>query len=212
MLSIQELTKANKIIPVVKINDTRQAVPLAKALYAGGIGCMEITFRTPDAAQAVLKVASQVSNMIVGAGTVITKKQAEEAVEAGAQFIVSPGFSDEVALYCRKKEILYLPGCVTPTEIMKAMENGIQTVKFFPAQIYGGEKAIQALSAPFRNLTFIPTGGIHLENLKEYLKNPKVLACGGSWMVKEEYLKTEDFDSIREEAKKAVEMAKEVAR
>ncbi len=210
MLSIQELTEKNKIIPVVKIKNIRQAVPLAKALYEGGIGCMEITFRTPDAAQAIRQVADEAAYMLVGAGTVTTKEQAEAAADAGARFIVSPGFSEKVASFCKEKDILYLPGCVTPTEIMKAMEYGIQTVKFFPAQIYGGEKAIEALSAPFGNITFVPTGGIHLDSLKEYLRNPKILACGGSWMVKEKYLETEDFDSIRKEAKKASDTAKEV--
>ena len=134
MLSIQELTE-NKIIPVVKIKNIRQAVPLAKALYEGGIGCMEITFRTPDAAQAIRQVADEAAYMLVGAGTVTTKEQAEAAADAGARFIVSPGFSEKVASFCKEKDILYLPGCVTPTEIMKAMEYGIQTVKFFPAQI-----------------------------------------------------------------------------
>ena len=135
MLSIQELTEKNKIIPVVKIKNIRQAVPLAKALYEGGIGCMEITFRTPDAAQAIRQVADEAAYMLVGAGTVTTKEQAEAAADAGARFIVSPGFSEKVASFCKEKDILYLPGCVTPTEIMKAMEYGIQTVKFFPAQI-----------------------------------------------------------------------------
>ena len=119
---------------------------------------MEITFRTPDAAQAIRQVADEAAYMLVGAGTVTTKEQAEAAADAGARFIVSPGFSEKVASFCKEKDILYLPGCVTPTEIMKAMEYGIQTVKFFPAQIYGGEKAIEALSAPFGNITFVPTG------------------------------------------------------
>lgn len=212
MLSIQELTYKNKIIPVVKINDIKQAAPLARALYEGGISSIEITFRTECALEAIEETIKAVPEMLVGAGTVIEKTQAEKAIKAGAKFIVSPGFSERVAKTCRDMDTLYLPGCVTPTEIMRAMEYGIETVKFFPAENNGGIKAIRALSGPFKDITFIPTGGIDQDNIKEYLKNPKILACGGSWLVKDIWLEEENFSFIKKKAREAIELVNEVSK
>lgn len=209
MLSVQELTNKNKIIPVVKINDINQAAPLARALYEGGISSIEITFRTECALEAIEETVKNIPDMLVGAGTVTTKTQAEAAIKAGAKFIVSPGFSEQVAITCKEMDTLYLPGCITPTEIMNAMEYGIETVKFFPAENNGGVKAIQALSGPFKNITFIPTGGIHAGNIKDYLRNPKIVACGGSWLVNDIWLKEKNFSAIKEKAKEAIELVRE---
>lgn len=174
----------DKIIPVVVIDDVEKTVGTLSALREGGINCAEITFRTACAKEAI-KIATQTfPDMNVGAGTVINAKQAQSAVEAGAKFIVSPGFSDEVACFCIDNGIDYYPGCVTPTEIMRALSYGLSVVKFFPAGVYGGLKAMKALAAPFPQVRFIPTGGVDASNLKEYLDFPKTYAVGGSFMMK----------------------------
>lgn len=174
----------DKVIPVVVIKDAKDTIPTLKALKDGGINCAEITFRTACAAQAISDGVKAFPDMNIGAGTVINLAQAKKAVEAGAKFIVSPGLSTDVAKYARKKNIAYYPGCVTPTEIMQALELGIDIVKFFPANVYGGLKALKALSAPFPQIKFIPTGGVDLTNLSEFLAFEKVYAIGGSFMMK----------------------------
>lgn len=173
-----------QVIPVVVINDAKDTVDTLSKLREGGINCAEITFRTPCAAEAITIATRTFEDMNVGAGTVINLEQALKAVEAGAKFIVSPGFSDEVARYCVDNDIPYYPGCVTPTEIMRALSYGLNIVKFFPAGVYGGLKAMKALSAPFPQVRFIPTGGVDSSNLKEYLDFDKVYAVGGSFMMK----------------------------
>lgn len=173
-----------QVIPVVVINDAKDTVDTLSKLREGGINCAEITFRTPCAAEAIAIATRTFEDMNVGAGTVINLEQALKAVEAGAKFIVSPGFSDEVARYCVDNDIPYYPGCVTPTEIMRALSYGLNIVKFFPAGVYGGLKAMKALSAPFPQVRFIPTGGVDSSNLKEYLDFDKVYAVGGSFMMK----------------------------
>lgn len=192
----------DKLIPVVVIKDVNETEKTLSALRAGGINCAEITFRTACAEEAIELAVKLFPDMNVGAGTVINEEQAIRAVNAGAKFIVSPGFSEKVALYVRKQGIPYYPGCVTPTEIMQALELEITTVKFFPANVYGGLKALKALSGPFPQIKFIPTGGVDLTNLKEYLEFDKIFAVGGSFMMK---------GDITENCKKACEIIKEVS-
>ncbi len=174
----------DRVIPVVVINDVKDTIPTLSALKEGGINCAEITFRTTCAREAIARGAKAFPDMNIGAGTVINLEQAKSAIEAGAKFIVSPGFSDDVARYCVDNDIDYYPGCVTPTEIMRAISYGLTVVKFFPAGVYGGLKAMKALSAPFPQIKFIPTGGVDLSNLKEYLDFDKTYAVGGSFMMK----------------------------
>lgn len=173
-----------QVIPVVVINDANDTVATLSKLREGGINCAEITFRTACAKEAIAIGVKEFADMNIGAGTVINEEQAKSAVEAGAKFIVSPGFSDEVARYCIANDVPYYPGCVTPTEIMRALSYGLNIVKFFPADVYGGLKAMKALAAPFPQIKFIPTGGVDLANLKEYLDFDKVYAVGGSFMMK----------------------------
>lgn len=174
----------DKVIPVVVIKDVKDTVPTLKALKDGGINCAEITFRTACAAEAIAIGVKEFPDMNIGAGTVINLEQAQKAVESGAKFLVSPGLSEEVAKFASAKNIPYFPGCVTPTEIMQALKLGISVVKFFPANVYGGLKAIKALSGPFPQVKFIPTGGVDLDNLSEFLSFDKIYAVGGSFMMK----------------------------
>ena len=172
------------VIPVVVIKDAADTEATLAALRAGGINRAEITFRTTCAEEAIKIGVKAFPDMDIGAGTVINADQARRAVRAGARFIVSPGFSDEVAEFCRDEGVTYYPGCVTPTEIMRALSYGLTVIKFFPAGVYGGVKALKALGAPFPQVTFIPTGGVDLNNLKEFLDCDKVYAVGGSFMMK----------------------------
>lgn len=174
----------DKIIPVVVIKEVSETQPTLQALKDGGINCAEITFRTSCAKEAISLACKLFPDMNVGAGTVINLTQCKQALTAGAKFIVSPGLSIPVAKYCIKKGIPYYPGCVTPTEIMQALELGITIVKFFPANVYGGLKALKALAAPFPQIKFIPTGGVDLTNLKEFMEFDKIYAVGGSFMMK----------------------------
>ena len=174
-----------KLIPVVVIKELSETEKILSALQQHGINCAEITFRTACAAEAIALAVEKFPDMSVGAGTVINAEQCEAALKAGAQFIVSPGLSVEVANICKERNIPYYPGCVTPTEIMQAIALGITIVKFFPANVYGGLKALKALSAPFPQIKFIPTGGVDRANLDEFLAFDKVYAVGGSFMVKE---------------------------
>lgn len=178
-----------QVIPVVVINDEKETIQILSKLREGGINCAEITFRTACAKEAIAIGTKAFEDMNIGAGTVINAEQAKSAVQTGAKFIVSPGFSDEVARYCTDEKIPYYPGCVTPTEIMRALSYGLNVVKFFPAGVYGGLKAMKALSAPFPQVRFIPTGGVDLSNLKEYLDFDKVYAVGGSFMMKGDIVK-----------------------
>ncbi len=180
-----------KYIPVVVIKELSETDKILSALKANGINCAEITFRTPCAKEAIEYACKNYPDMNIGAGTVINAAQCEEALKAGAQFIVSPGLSVSVAVICKEKNVPYYPGCVTPTEIMQALELGITTVKFFPANVYGGLKALKALSAPFPQVKFIPTGGVGRENMDEFLSFDKVAAIGGSFFVKEALENTE---------------------
>ena len=174
-----------KFVPVVVIKELSETDKILTALKNNGINTAEITFRTACAAEAIAYACKNYPDMSIGAGTVINAKQCNEALKAGAQFIVSPGLSPAVAKICKKKNIPYYPGCVTPTEIMAALELGITTVKFFPANVYGGLKAMKALAAPFPQIKFIPTGGVDRSNIDEFLAWDKIEAIGGSFFVKE---------------------------
>jgi len=172
------------LVPVVVLNNVDETIPTLEALKAGDVPVAEICFRTP-CAKDCLKLATQIfKDVLIGAGTVINVLQCKEAIEAGAKFIVSPGLSKEVAKICKDNNVLYLPGVVTPTEIMEALELGINNVKFFPAGVYGGLKAINALGSAFTTVKFMPTGGVNNDNLKEFASNKKIIACGGSWLLK----------------------------
>ena len=198
------------VIPVVVLNDAKDALPLAKALCDGGLPCAEVTFRTEAAEESIRLMATEYPDMFVGAGTVLTIDQVDRAVAAGAQFIVSPGFDPEIVDYCIEKKIPVFPGCVTPTEITQAVKRGLQVIKFFPAEQYGGVATIKALAAPFITAMFMPTGGINAKNLPEYLSCNKILACGGSWMVKGDMIAAGEFDKIREMTAEAVQLVAEI--
>lgn len=192
------------IIPVIKIDDVNNALPLAKALCAGGLPVAEITFRTSCAKDAIATITREIPNMLVGAGTVLTCEQADDAAAAGAKFIVSPGFNPKVVRHCKEKGIPITPGCSSPTDIEAAIELGLEVVKFFPAEAAGGLEMIKAMSAPYGNMKFIPTGGINEKNILSYLQFDKVLACGGSFMVRDEYIKNGEFDKITELTREAL--------
>ena len=174
----------DKVIPVVVIKNVEDTIPTLQQLIDGGINCAEITFRTACAGEAIEIASKNFPNMNVGAGTVINLEQCKKALKCGAKFIVSPGLSVDVAKYCKKKGVPYYPGCVTPTEIMQALSLGINIIKFFPANVYGGLSALKALSAPFPQIKFIPTGGVDLDNIQDFLNFEKVYAIGGSFMMK----------------------------
>lgn len=186
------------VVPVVVLDDAASAVPTAKAMVAGGIDVMEITFRTAAAADAIRAVSEGCPEMLVGAGTVITLEQCKKAIECGAKFIVSPGFDEEVVRYCVEQGVAVCPGCVTPTEIMAAMKLGLKVVKFFPANVYGGLSAMKALSGPFGGVQFLPTGGVSAKNIREYIDAPYVFAVGGSWVCPKADISAGNFEKITE--------------
>ena len=195
------------VVPVVVLEDAADAEKLADALVKGGLPCAEVTFRTAAAEDSIRIMSTKYPDMLVGAGTVLTIEQVDKAVAAGAKFIVSPGFDPEIVDYCIEKEIPVLPGVVTPSEAMQAVKKGLDVVKFFPAEQYGGVATIKALAAPFTMLKFMPTGGVNVKNLKDYLGCSKIVCCGGSWMVKGDMIKAGEFDKIAEMTKEAVELA-----
>lgn len=193
------------IVPVIKIDDVNDAVPLAKALINGGLPIAEITFRTEAAAEAIKSIVDTYPDMLIGAGTVLSVEQVKIAVESGAQFIVSPGFNEKTIEYCLENNITVIPGCSSASDLEKAMNYGLEVVKFFPAEASGGLSVLKALSAPYGNLKFMPTGGINLENLNDYLDFEKVIACGGTWMVQTELIKQGKFDVIKKETERAID-------
>lgn len=192
------------IVPVIAIKNADDAVPLAKALIKGGLPCAEVTFRTDAAEQAIKNIAKECPEMLVGAGTVLTKEQADKAMVAGAKFLVSPGLNPEIVKYCIDKGYPMTPGVANPSDIEQALALGLEAVKFFPAEAAGGLPMIKAMSAPYGNLKFMPTGGINAKNLKSYLDFKKIFACGGSWMVNGDLLAAKDFDGIEKLTKDAV--------
>ena len=197
------------IIPVVVLNDAKDAAPLAKALCEGGLPCAEVTFRTEAAEESIRIMSREFPEMFVGAGTVLTTEQVDRAVDAGAKFIVSPGLNPKVVKYCIEKGVPVTPGVCTPSEVEQAIELGLDVVKFFPAEPAGGLNMIKAMAAPYVGLKFMPTGGINPKNVREYLAYDRILACGGSWMVKGSLVEAGEFDKIRELAQEAVEIVKE---
>jgi 2-dehydro-3-deoxyphosphogluconate aldolase/(4S)-4-hydroxy-2-oxoglutarate aldolase len=184
------------VVPVIAIDRADDAVPLARALLAGGIGCAEITFRTAAAAEAIRRLTGEVREMLAGAGTVLTVQQAEQAALAGAQYIVSPGFDAAVVDWCQEHHVPVLPGVATPTEINMALARGVKILKFFPAEEFGGVRMLKALYGPYPEVRFIPTGGIRAHNLAEYLALPNVSACGGSWMATSRMIAEGQFEEI----------------
>lgn len=198
------------VVPVVVINDAKDAKALADVLCEEGLPCAEVTFRTDAAKESIRIMAKEHPEMLVGAGTVLTVEQVDQAVEAGAKFIVSPGFDPEIVDYCISKNIAVFPGCVTPSEAAQALKRGLAVVKFFPAEQFGGVSTVKALAAPYTKLKFMPTGGVNKENLESYLSCDKVTACGGSWMVKKELIESGEFDKIRQMTKETVEMVAKI--
>jgi len=181
-MDVMKRLAAAAVVPVVVLENVADAVPCAKAMVAGGVDVMEITFRTAAAADSIRAVAAECPDMLVGAGTIVNLEQCKLAVDCGAKFIVSPGFDEEVVAWCVENGIAVCPGCVTPTEIMAAKKLGLNCVKFFPANVYGGLKAIKALSGPFVGMKFIPTGGVSTDNIGEFIATPVIHAVGGSWV------------------------------
>ena len=198
------------VIPVVVINDVEDAEPLAQALCEGGLPCAEVTFRTAAAEESIRKMTDIYPDMLIGAGTVLTTEQVDRAVAAGAKFIVSPGFDPEVVDYCILKQIPVFPGCITPSEVAQAVKRGLKVVKFFPAVQFGGVSTIQALTAPYVGLKFMPTGGVNAKNLADYLQCTSIIACGGSWMVKSDLIKAGEFEKIKDMTKEAVSLVNEI--
>ena len=191
------------VVPVVVLEDAKDAVPTAKAMLAGGIYVMEITFRTAAAADSIKAVAQECPDMVVGAGTVINLEQCKLAVECGAKFIVSPGYDEETVAWCCDNGIPVTPGCVTPTEIMMALKHGLKVLKFFPANVYGGLSAIKSLAGPFGGVKFIPTGGVNAQNLAEFISSPYIHAVGGSWICPKADIAAGNFDKITALCKEA---------
>ncbi len=209
MIKVLEDIQKIGIVPVVVIDDVKDAQPLAKALCDGGLPCAEVTFRTEAAEESIRIMAEKFPEMLIGAGTVLTTEQVDRAVAAGAKFIVSPGLNPRIVKYCVEKNIPITPGCSSASDIEQALENGLEVVKFFPAEPAGGLPMIKALAAPYVGVKFMPTGGINQDNVREYLKYNRILACGGSWMVKGDLMKAGDFAKITELTKEAVEIVKE---
>lgn len=202
---IEKLSLAG-LVPVIKVDDAADAVPLCKALADGGLPVAEITFRTAAAEEAIRLVKEALPNVMLGAGTVLTIEQVQKAVAAGAAYIVSPGFNPKVVGYCVENNIPILPGCSSPSDVEMALSFGLNTVKFFPAEPAGGIKFIKAISAPYGSMRFVPTGGVNEANLMDYISFPKVVACGGSWMVPSDAVKAKDWAKITELTRKAVKL------
>ncbi|MFE9957313.1 bifunctional 4-hydroxy-2-oxoglutarate aldolase/2-dehydro-3-deoxy-phosphogluconate aldolase [Micromonospora sp. NPDC005299] len=199
--------EAGRILPVVVLDAARDAAPLAAALVDGGLHSVEVTFRTDAAAEAI-RAMSERPDLLVGAGTVVTPAQVDKSVEAGARFVVSPGFGPAVVRHCQQLGMPVFPGVTSPTEIMMALDAGLDTVKFFPAEQLGGLRMIKALAAPFRTMRFIPTGGVNTDNLAAYLAHPAVLAVGGTWMVAPELIAAGRWDEVTRRTSAAVAVAR----
>jgi len=197
------------IIPVVVLDRVEDALPLGKALIEGGLPCAEVTFRTDAAEESIRVMSENFPELLVGAGTVLTTEQVDRAVAAGAKFIVSPGLNPRIVKYCVEKGVVIVPGCANPSDIEQALENGLEVVKFFPAEAIGGLKLIKAMAAPYGGVKFMPTGGINANNVREYLAYDRIVACGGSWMVSGKMIKDGKFDEITELVKEAAQIVKE---
>ena len=210
MKTLEERFYDYAVVPVVVLNNADDAVPLADALIKGGLPCAEVTFRTDAAEESIRRICESFPDMLVGAGTVLTTEQVERAYKAGAKFIVSPGFDPEIIDYCISIGLPVLPGCITPSEIAQAVKRGLKVVKFFPAEQSGGVAMIKAMAAPYSMVKFMPTGGISTKNLADYLSCDKILCCGGSWMVKEDLIKSGSFDKITDMTREATALARSI--
>ena len=210
MSTVAEKIAELGVVPVVVLEDAKDAAPLANALVEGGLPCAEVTFRTAAAEESIKLMTAEYPDMFVGAGTVLTIDQVDRAVAAGAKFIVSPGFDPEIVDYCLEKEIPVFPGCITPSEVAQAVKRGLKVVKFFPAEQFGGVATIKAMAAPYVGLKFMPTGGVNAKNLESYLGCDKIIACGGSWMVKGDLVKAGKFDEIKDLTAEAVKLVAEI--
>lgn len=202
-MNILERLANSIVVPVVVLDKVENAVPTAKAMAAGGVDTMEITFRTACAPEAIKAVSENCPEVLVGAGTIVNLEQCKLAVEMGAKFIVSPGFSEEVVKWCVENGIPVTPGCVTPTEIMSALKYGLKLVKFFPANVYGGLNAMKNLAAPFVDINFLPTGGVNASNIKEYIDAPFIHAVGGSWVCPKADIAAGNWNKITQLCKEA---------
>ena len=206
MDKIIDKISAMGVVPVVAIENASDAVGLGDALIEGGLPCAEITFRTPAAASAIRTLCNSHPGILVGAGTILTKSDAETAVDAGASFVVTPGFDGDLVDWCLGQRIPVIPGVMTPTDINAAINRKLNVLKFFPAEAAGGIKTLKAISGPYGNIKFVPTGGITLGNLEEYLSLPNVVACGGSWLVKKDQISSGEFDTIESLVREAVQL------
>lgn len=204
---MKELLEKVPVIPVVVIEDAADAVPVAKALVEGGLPVIEVTMRTAAAADAISAIAAEVPDAVIGAGTVLSGEQARTIVAAGARFIVSPGLHDDVVAVAQELSVPVIPGVATATEAQHAWNLGLRILKFFPAGQAGGTAMIKALSAVFRDVAFVPTGGVSAKNLRDYLDMPSVVACGGSWLTPSDAIKSGDFQRITDLAKEAAAIA-----
>ena len=209
-MTVSETIQKMGVLPVVVLDDAKDAEPLAKALVEGGLPCAEVTFRTAAAEESIRIMTKEFPEMIVGAGTVLTIDQVDRAVTAGAKFIVSPGFDPEIVDYCLEKDIPVYPGCITPSEVAQAVKRGLKVIKFFPAEQFGGLSTIKALAAPYTGIKFMPTGGVSAKNLESYLSFDKIVACGGSWMVKGDLVKAGKFDEIKALVAEAVQLVADI--
>ena len=210
MKTMEQRLEEYGVVPVVVLKDTKDAIPLADALMEGGLSCAEVTFRTDAAEESIRLMSEKYPEMLVGAGTVLTIEQVDRAVNAGAKFIVSPGFDAEIVDYCLDKNIPVFPGCITPSEVAQAVKRGLKVIKFFPAEQAGGVAMIKAMGAPYNMVKFMPTGGISAKNLSEYLSCSNIVCCGGSWMVKGDLITEGKFDEITALTKEAVELVKSI--
>jgi 2-dehydro-3-deoxyphosphogluconate aldolase/(4S)-4-hydroxy-2-oxoglutarate aldolase len=210
--AVVERLRALRVVPVIVIESPRDAIPLAEALANGGLPCAEITFRTPAAVESLSLIARARPDFLVGAGTVLTPQQADLALESGARFAVSPGTNPRVVEHCRRIGLPFFPGVATPSDVEAALDLGVRTVKFFPAEPMGGLRYLKAIAAPYGELTFMPTGGITRDTLEDYLGFPRVVACGGSWMVPSDWIAAGAFGRIRDETRRVVELIETIER
>ena len=209
MFDVIKLMGEIGVVPVITISDVDKAVPLAKALLAGGVPCAEVTFRTAEGEESIRRICAEVPEILLGAGTVLSTTQVDAAILAGAKFIISPGLNPKVVRYCLEKGVAVSPGCLTPSDMEAAMDMGLDVVKFFPAEQAGGLAYIKAVAAPYTGLRFIPTGGVSRSNLGAYMAFKKVLACGGSWMVKKELIDAENYEEISRLCREAAQIVAE---
>lgn len=209
-MTMNEVVEKNGVVPVISIKDSKDALNLGKAIIDGGLNIVEITFRTDAAAESIKILSENYPELVVGAGTVLSIEKVKIAIDNGAKFIVTPCFDTEVVDYCIKEGIDIFPGIVTPSELNEARKRGLTVVKFFPCEAFGGLKTIEAISAPFSSMKFMPTGGINMKNLETYLSNKKIVACGGTWIAKSALIENGEFEKIMQNVKESVDLVRKV--